>query len=166
MNILKNLKTELNKEHYGFAICLEVIVTLAMIFIFLNMNLYVLRVMNVQRYMNTVMTSTAAQAARWGGADSEAYAKNISSTPLLKTAQNQLNMVAMDFSPKISATPDKIKNSGDEITVTIKYHLPPVFSTMSKVYSSSGDSFNMYNKTRNMKMQIKVRSIMEAGKLL
>ena len=161
----RNINNILNEEHGGFAITLEVIATLAMMCVFLTMTLYFLRVMNVQRYMNTVMTSTAAQASRWGGVNTKAYSENISSTPLLITARQQLNYAATDFNPIITGTPDKITSNGQKITITVKYSLPPVFSTMSNVNGVSS-SYNMYNQTRNMRMSISVNSIMESGKLL
>lgn len=161
----KKFKEIMNEEHGGFAVTIEVLCTLIMFTTFLNFTLYFLRVMDVQRYMNTVMTSTAAQASRWGGANTKAYRDNISNVPLLVTAQGQLNYVASDFNPVITGTPDKISNNGDKITICINYSLPPVFSTMSKVNGFSS-SYDAYNKTRNMRMQISVNSIMEAGKLL
>lgn len=160
------LKDILNEEHSGFAVALEVLATLVMCCVFLCMILYILRVMNVQRYMNTVMTATAAQASRWGGVSTNAYKNNVSTEPLIVTGQNQLNIVARDFGATLYGTPSKIQNDGDKIKITIKYHLPPVFQTMSKVSSADGGQYDMYNKTKNMNMSVTVGSIMEAGKLL
>lgn len=162
----KKFKKELCSEHNGFAVTLEALATIVMLFVFLIMILYFLRVMDVQRYMNTVMTSTAAQASRWGGVDSKAYEDNISTTPLLTTAQSQLDLVASDFGARISGNPSKISHDGDQITVKITYHLPPVFSTMSQVHSISGNSYDSYSQLANMSMQVSVDSIMEAGRLL
>ena len=155
----------LNEEQGGFAITLEVIATLAMMCTFLTTTLYLLRVMNVQRYMNTVMTTTAAEASRWGGGNTRAYRENISSTPLKTTAQQQLYYAARDFNPIITISPDVVRLNSEKITVRIKYSLPPVFSTMSNVSNITG-SYDMYNKTRNMNMHVSVNSIMESGKLL
>lgn len=161
----ERLKSQLKQEHGGFAVTLEVLATLVMLFVFLIMILYFLRVMDVQRYMNTVMTSTAAQAARWGGVDSKAYEDNISSTPLLTTAQSQLNLVASDFGAVITGSPDKISYDAQKINIRVSYHLPSVFSTMSKV-NGLDSSYDAYNATRNMSMQVNVNSIMESGRLL
>lgn len=160
-------KSILNEEHSGFAITLEVIATLVMLCIFLNLTLYILRVMNVQRYMNTVMTATATQASRWGGINSNAYHNNVSSTPLLVSAQYQLTYVANGFNAVIGGSPDKISNNGDKITIWIDYTLPSVFQTsgMSKV-SGVNESHDMYDKTKIMRISVTVNSIMEAGKLL
>lgn len=162
---LKNFSKCMNEEHGGFAVTLEVLCTLVMLCVFLNSTLYILRVMDVQRYMNTVMTSTAAQAARWGGANSKAYKDNVSSQSLMSTAQDQLNYVASDFNPVITGNPAKITYNSQPITITIRYGLPSLFSTMSKV-NGVGSSYDMYNKTRNMSMKVSVNSVMEAGKLL
>lgn len=162
---MKKFIESLNKEHEGFAITFEVIATLAMFTVFTVFTLYMLRVMNVQRYMNTVMTATAAEASRWGGTNTRAYSVNVSSTPLMVTAQNELNYVASDFNPKIKGTPQKITHDGDLITITVEYSLPPVFGSMSKVNSSPG-TYDMYGTVRNMKMKVSVHSIMSPGKLL
>ena len=166
----QNLNTKLNnileEEHAGFAITLEVLATLFMITMFISFTLYFLRVMDVQRFMNTVLTSTAEQASRWGGVNSNAYKNNISNEPLLTTAQTQLNSIASDFNPKISGTPDKINEDGDKITVKITYSLPKIFSTMSKVNSIDGNSIDTYSTLKNLHMQISVNSIMESGALL
>ena len=159
------IKDVLNEDHAGFAITLEVLATIYMLFMFVTFTLYFLRVMDVQRFMNTVMTSTAEQSARWGGVNSNAYKSNISTEPLLITAQRQLNEIAADYNPSISGSPDKIQNDGDEITIKISYGLPPIFSTMSKVNSLKG-SYDAYEVTRNMSMKISVNSIMESGVLL
>lgn len=95
----------LNEKHSGFAITIEVIVTLAMCCIFLTCTLYILKVMNVQRYMNTVMTSTATQASRWGGVNTKTYRNNVSSTSLINQAQSQLDLIASNFNPKITGSP-------------------------------------------------------------
>ena len=153
-------------EHEGFATTLEVIVTLAIMTTFLCLTLYILEVMNVQRYMNTVLTSTAAQAARWGGVNSNAYRNNVSSTPLITSAQNQLNSVASDYGAIITGGPNKITNNNQKITLRISYQLPNAFHSISKVTSPDGSQYDMWEKTKNMSMQVSVNSIMEAGKLL
>lgn len=157
------------QEHGGFATTLEFLLSLVLITMFVTMNLYIVRVMNTQRFMNTVLTSTAAQASRWGGVDTEAYKLNVSSVGLIKNAQNQLNKIAPGYGgsadgncPKIWGTPNKIAKNGDTITLTIRYKLPSVFNTMSRVGTydmSSGIGGYLY-------MTVEVRSIMGAGKLL
>lgn len=169
-----NLKDVLNKEHYGFAITLEVIVTLFMLFVFIGLCLYLLNVMNVQRYMHTVLASTASQAARWGGTDSKAYRDNISTTPLLVTAQNQLNLAASGYGtgnngnagPTIgTTTPPVITESNNKITIYIDYCYPSFFQGYSKVRNKRGTMVQMH-QSGVVRMSITVYSIMEAGKLL
>lgn len=155
----------LNEKHSGFAITIEVIVTLAMCCIFLTCTLYILKVMNVQRYMNTVMTSTATQASRWGGVNTKTYRNNVSSTSLINQAQSQLDLIASNFNPKITGSPNTIASSNQKITIKIEYSLPNAFEALSTVNNTSG-SYDMYTKTRDMNMQISVYSIMEPGKLL
>lgn len=160
------IKKEIASEHAGFAITLEVFATLVMMTIFLTCTLYMLRVMNTQRFMNTVLTSTASEASRWGGVNTTAYHDaNPSSPLLLKTAQDELDTIAPAFNSTITGSPGKITNNGDPITITIIYHLPSVFSTMSDVNGPSG-SYNMFTETKDMHMSITVNSVMEAGRLL
>ena len=164
-NIKENFNSLINEEHAGFAITLEVMATLFMLFAFISFTLYFLRVMNVQRFMNTVLTSTAEQASRWGGVDSNAYRENVADNSLLNIATHELKEVAPDFNPSINGTPDKISNDGDKITITISYGLPEAFKNLSKV-TSLEDQYDMYNVTQSMHMQVSVNSIMEAGVLL
>lgn len=159
-------KSFLNEEHEGFALEFEVIATLFMMTVFIVVILYTTRVMNVQRYMNTVLTSTAATASRWGGTNTNAYRTNVSNTPLLSTAQQQLNYIAGDYNPKISGYPDKISLDSDLITVKITYSLPSIFSTTGKVQSVDGSSYDMYNILKDLSMSVQVNSVMNSGKLL
>lgn len=155
----------LKQKHKGYAITFEVICTLLMFITFITMTLYVLRVMNVQRFMNTVMTSAAAQASRWGGNYTKAYAINVGKDPIQAIAQEQLNTIAGDFRPEIVISPEKITSNNDTITVVISYRLPPIFRTMSKINLPEA-SYDMYDKTKEMKMSLTVRSIMRPGPLL
>lgn len=166
MKKLQKVKTFLNEEHDGFAFQFEVLATLFMMTVFIVMTLYMLRVMNVQRYMNTVLTSTAATASRWGGVNTNAYLKNVSSTPLLTTSQHQLDIVAADYGAVITGSPSRITYDSQQITVTIYYHLPPVFSTSSRVQTIQGTNYNMRNGLNNLHMTVNVNSVMSSGRLL
>ena len=160
---------ELNKEHSGFAITLEVLATLFMFTVFMSIILYTIRTMNVQRYMNTILTSTASSVSRWGGYNTQAYKNNVNSTEnLLQTAQKQLEVVAplADWGSIITCDTPSITGNNQYITVKISYHLPPVFQDMSKVTALSGDQYDMYNKTNNLSMSISIKSIMKYGNLL
>lgn len=162
---LKNLKETLQEEHDGFVITVEVLCTLVMIYLFLFVMLYSLRVMNTQRYMNTVLTSTATAASRWGGVNSRPYRLNVSTTPLLTTAQQQLNYVAGDYNPIITGSPSYVTSYSSPITIQIKYTLPSVFETFGRVTSNTGSQADMYNRTRNLGMSMTVYSVMRGGKL-
>lgn len=159
------MKNILNQKHKGFAMTLEVLATLFMLTVLVNLTLYNIRVMNVQRYFNTILTSTAAQASRWGGVNTRAYKVNVLAIDLLSDAKSELVKVAPDYSPNITGTPDKIKSNSEKITITIYYRLPSVFSTNSKVSSLSGSQVDMYNGNTKT-MSISVHSIMESGNLL
>lgn len=159
------MKSILNSKHQGFAMTLEVLAALFMITVLINLTLYNIRVMNVQRYFNTILTSTAAEASRWGGVNTRAYKANVSTTDLLTTAKSQLQEVAPDYKSSITGTPDKISNNSDKITITIYYSLPSVFSTHSKVTSLDGSQVDMYDSNVK-KMSISIGSVMESGDLL
>ena len=185
MNV-KKLKETLNEEHNGFAITFEVLCTLFMIFTMFFLILFVLMVMNGQRFMNTVLTTTAAEAARWGGVDSRAYSVNVGGAKLLTEAQNQLNNVVNNGSPSnlsgfratIGGSPAYIQSDGDQITVYIRYHLPSPWHAIGVVQSAGGNgrevnthqqSTDLYNKIENsggLGMTIRVNSIMKSGRLL
>lgn len=177
----------LKEEHTGFVITFEVMATLFMFCVFTVLTLYILRVMNIQRYMNTVMTSTAAQASRWGGFYTNAYKVNVNGDHLLKIAQDELDAICPEYHAEIigyindtvvkashnangSWAISAIENDDDKITVSINYSLPPIFSDegkYNKVTSIDGDQFDMYESgLKDMSMSISVQSIMEAGKLL
>lgn len=160
-----NIKKELAAEHGGFAITFEVLCTFSMMFMMLFFILFVMMVMNGQRYMNTVLTTTAAEAARWGGVNSRAYIVNISNESLLTSAQNQLNAVVPEFNARIGGVPNYITYDGQKITLWIQYSLPPFWASIGTVSGTNGN-YNMYNDVRNLSMTIQVNSIMVKGDLL
>lgn len=162
----KKIVKVLNDEHNGFAVTLEVLATLFMFTMFMCTTFYILRVMNVQRYMNTILTSTAAEASRWGGTNTNAYRLNVDTTPALVKAQQELNYLCLDYGATITGGPSTINAIGDPITIQISYHLPPVFQTFGKVTALDGSQTDMYATTNYLGMQITVYSIMSPSKLL
>lgn len=159
------MKNVLMAKHQGFAMTLEVLATLFMLTTLINLTLYNIRVMNVQRYFNTILTATAAQASRWGGMDTKAYRANVSNVNLLTIARQQLVEVAPDYSPSIVGNPNRISSDSEKIHVTIYYRLPSVFSTHSKVTALDGSQAEMYSS--NVKsMSISIGSVMGSGDLL
>lgn len=157
---MRNMRARLsNEEHDGFAISLEVLVTLVSITTFITFTLFFLQVMNVQRYMNTVLTSTAIQAAKYGGTDTNAYRINVSnSKPLMTSAQEALNLYASPYNPRISGSPTKITNANQNITIVLTYSLPSPFSQ----FGPGGDA-TIYNTIKNMRMVVTVESVMDPG---
>jgi hypothetical protein len=163
------LKSLLQEEHGGFAITFEVLCTITMMFMFFFLILFVMMVMNGQRYMNTVLTSSAAEAARWGGVDTRPYSVNVGGTKLIDNAQNQLNQVVPEFNAVISGTPAKISTDGELITLRVVYHLPPFWAGIG-VVNGPDSSFDFYQSLERsgtgLSMEVSVRSIMKAGRLL
>ena len=162
---IKEIKNTLNEEHAGFAITFEVLITLTMIFTFLFLTLFVLMVMNGQRFMNTVLTSTAAQAARWGGVNTKAYALNVGGKTILAEAQAKLNEIVPEFNAIITGSPNRISSDGDFIIIKISYQLPNAWRSIG-VVQTPRRSYDMFSDLRNMHMEIRVRSVMKAGRLL
>lgn len=169
-------KKILNEQHAGFAVTLEVMCTLVMMFMFIFMIIFFMMVMNVQRFMNTVLTTTAAEASRWGGTETRAYQINVGGTNLIDSAQQMLdNVINYDsngnptgFFATISGTPNKISHDGDEVLITINYHLPSPWKTLG-IVSSNSQSTDVYSRmegTSGMEMSIRVKCIMKSGGLL
>ena len=170
MNV-KKLKEILNEEHNGFAITFEVLCTLFMIFTMFFLILFVLMVMNGQRFMNTVLTTTAAEAARWGGMNSRAYTVNVGGNNLRTEAQNQLNSVVPEFGAIINGSPNYITTDGQQITVYIQYQLPSPWHVIGRVNGAGqgySGGYDMYSalSSRPLGMTIRVNSIMKSGRLL
>lgn len=156
----------LKRKRKSFVATIEVMVTLVLITMMSSLTLYSIRVMDVQRYMNTVLTNSIAEASRWGGFDTLPYQNNVGGGTILGKAQNDLNRFAPDFHPKITGSPNKI-GSTTVVQGRIDYHLPPVYGTISNIVSpSTGEEFNMYEGVRNLHMQSSAHSIMQPGILL
>ena len=157
----------LNEEHNGFATTLEVMLTLVVIVMFLTLNLFILKVMNVQRFMNTVLTTTAAEGSRWGGLETNIYRENSrSEITLLEQANQNLESYFKDdlyeiYQPKLSGT-SKI-NDDRQVTVTINYYIPAPFIDL---INWNGDNNNKAVLGNEREMSVTVTSIVEPGILL
>ncbi len=155
------LKELVNDEHSGFAVTLEVICTLVIITMFVIMTTYILGVMNVQRYMNTAMTSAAAEASRWGGNYTEAYKKNSSHTASISLCTyNQLKNLPFVRDVSVSITPTKITYDSQPITVTISYRYANAFASVGMVGNT-----NMFDGNKKT-ISVTVYSVMKSGDLL
>jgi hypothetical protein len=169
MDIKSKIRRKTRDKHGGFVITFEVIMTLVMVTTILTATLYLVKVMSAQRYMNTVLTSTTELVARWGGTDTRPYAENVSSTPIMTTAQEQLNDIAPDYSPVITCTPSKITTYSQNVSCTITYRIPtawnnPLEDGHSKVCGV--DSCTDLDNGNPLNMQAFARTTMNPGLLL
>ena len=159
----------LKDEHCGFAISLEVMLTLCVLFSFFSFFLYTSRIMNLQKYMNTCMTSAAIQASRYGGNSTKAFRVNVTGGTTISDYYNtKLNQISKEFGSftgaqanfNLSVSPERINYDGQQITVRLTYQIPGSFSSYSKVFNT-----DMYDNGHKY-YEIKVNPIMRAGELL
>lgn len=167
-------KMGFKKKHSGFVISLEVMLSLLIFTQFSNYTMYVMRIMNAERYISTILTSTASQAARWGGNNTKAFKNNSGNSGLTiqNIAQKQLDTQVSGFGATVSVTPETI--SGDTspnniVTVQVSYTYPSAWNMQSKIIDGTGKSHDagvgISDGSRRSKT-IKMPSIMEYGKLL
>jgi len=161
---MQKMQDTLQSEHAGFAITLEVLCTLVMMFTMLFLVLFLIMVMNAQRFMNTVLTTTAAEASRWGGVPSRAYELNVGGTPLLTSSQQKLNATVPEYHAVITGYPNSITYNGQPVTVTVTYHIPTLWN-FGKVHIGNAVA-NVDNTVRNLSMTVRVASNMGAGGLI
>lgn len=155
------MKKLMNDEHSGFAVTLEVICTLVIVTMFVIMTTYILGVMNVQRYMNTAMTSAAAEASRWGGNYTDAYKKNSSQSDSISVCTyNQLKDLPFVSDVSVSITPISISYDLQPITVTVSYRYANTFASVGRVGAT-----NMFDSNKKT-ISVTVYSIMKSGDLL
>lgn len=173
----------LNQEHGGFAITFEVICTLTMMTTMIFLVIFLMMTMNAQRFMHTVLTTTAAEASRWGGYNTYAYHLNVngrtdySGENLVQTANKMLISVVPQFNPVLTCDTPKISHNGQKITVEIRYSIWDAFKSIGTVNSpslnsgwrtldlgtASGSGGSLGGE---MHMKIGVYSTMKAGSLL
>lgn len=176
-NIKDRIVNQLQEEHGGFAITFEVICTMAMLTTMIFLTLFLLMTMNAQRYMHTVLTTTASEASRWGGNNTRAYQLNVdSSKTIQQNAQENLQRVVSQFNPVIRVTPEKISVDGEEITVELRYSIWEAFKSFGTVQSPTLSGWGSYDLGSasgvggtlggEMRMSINVSSIMKVGTLL
>lgn len=161
MNIKEKTKNVMKESQSGFAITIEVMVSLLTVTLIMLNTTYLLTAMNTQRYMNTVLTSTAAEASRWGGVDTKAYRANVSDTSIISRAQSNMSDIPVGYCPRISGTPKTISDNSEIITITIDYNLPGIFEM-----SGNKTSYESGCPGAKMQMKVNINSVMEAGKLL
>lgn len=146
------LNKSLKSKRKGYAITLEVIMTLALIAMMLEVTTWLMSTMNAQRYMNTVVTSTTAQIAKWGGTDSKAYEANGMTYNIIENSQRELdNIVPESFDATISGGPSVISENNSKVYSKVSWNYPTVF----------GISIGSRQDVR-----IEMESIMRPGELL
>lgn len=141
---------QLKQKRKGYAITLEVIFTVMIISAMFNSTAYILTTLNTQRYMNTILTSTTIQVAKWGGTSSKAYEANGMKYDPIQNAQKELDRTASMFKPKISGEPKKVTTGNTKVSVSLRWRYPGLFF------------IDPIDKTLTLKME----SIMRPGDLL
>ena len=112
-----------NRKTKGYAITFEVIFTIILLIMMINFILYCLVTFDIQRYMTTVFTSTIIEIAKWGGINNTAT--NINGIGnIINTAQQQLDLVAYKFKPKISGGPDNIISATQKVWCRLEWTYP------------------------------------------
>lgn len=145
------LNQNLRNKRKGYAITLEVLITVLAIVTIINATTYIIATFNTQRYMDTVLTSTITQIAKWGGTNSNAYKANNMDYDVIKNAQDELDRkVAPMFNAKIKGGPEKINRNNTKVYVQMTWRYPGIF--------------NYGNIPSNIK--IEMDSIMRPGDLL
>lgn len=128
------------KKKKGYAVTLEVLCSVLAIFIIAHATLNILNMMNAQRYMTTVLTSTASMVARWGGTSTNSYYENVyngAAGPRIDDLANRelervlnpkykyiRNGAAI---PYIVATPYAVTPGNTIISVTLTWKYPTMF---------------------------------------
>lgn len=166
-----NKDSRFNKKHGAFAISIEILVTLIMFTQITAFTFYSMRVMNGQRYLQTILYASAVQGSRWGGNNTNAW-KNATGKEqsISDWYTNKLQGSYSDFSPVLTITPDKI-DSSMQVSATLSYQWPPFFQSGAKVMGSNGSGISgQTNQASWMggrkQIQVKIPSIMKNGTLL
>lgn len=163
----------LNKKRKGYAIAFEVMITLVLITLYIQVTLYSLVMLNAERYMNSVLTSTAIQTAKWGGTHTNAYLVNqvggVSGNMGTTIQDNANALLAREgydrmFGASILAGPKCIDENNDQITVTLRYKMPR-FTVFSMRFVQGDQGYSQMGGD-TMTYSIKMHSIMRPGKLL
>ena len=116
-------KKVFRKKVKGFAFTLEVIMSLALLAFILNVSTYSMYALNAQRYMDTILTSTAIQAAKWGGTNNSVT--QINGVPdIIQEANRNLESYAPDFNAKMSGTPKAVSANNNKVTITLDFDYP------------------------------------------
>ena len=164
-------KRQLSKKHSGFIVSLEVMLSIVIFTQFMNFTMYIMRVMNAERYISTILTSTASQAARWGGNYTKAFKENTGNgtRTIQQIAQQQLNEQAPGFNAIVRVTPDTIDKRNNEVSVNITYRYPSPWNFQQKIQSVESGEHDFSTGITDGSVRsksIKMPSVMKDGKLL
>lgn len=116
----------MRRKRKGYAITIEVIFTLSLIAMMTNVTIYILTSYNTVRYMDTVMTSTTVQIAKWGGTQSNAYLANDMDYDVISNARHELNKTASFMSPSINGGPNKVTKGNSKVWVEMTWTQPSI----------------------------------------
>lgn len=160
----------LNRKRKGYAIAFEVMITIVLVVVYVQLTLYSLVTMNAQRYMTSVLTSTTIQTAKWGGTRTNAYLVNevggYSGNSIEYNANQLLIREGYDrmFGASITANPKCISTNNDYITVSLNFKFPR-FTILSMQFVN-GDKKTADMGGQTVTYTLKMHSIMKPGKLL
>ena len=112
-----------NRKVKGYAITFEVIFTIVLLIMMIDLILYCLVTLDTQRYMSTVITSTIIESAKWGGTNNAATQVNRIGD-IIETSQKQLELVAAKFKPAIAGGPDYITNPTQKVWCELEWTYP------------------------------------------
>lgn len=155
------MKKVIIRKVKGYVLTFEVIFTLAMMFTLMTITLYFLSALDAQRYMNTILTSTAIQMSKSGGR-SNSYTRLNGIEDIISSSQNELDR-SMDgsFNAKIDGTPAAVTSTGEKVYVKLTWEYPPL--------NIVGYGFNIGDEIAGNKIEmyeIYMDSLVEPGGLL
>lgn len=163
----KRNKFSLKQNHKGFAISIEILLTMVMFTQITAFTFYSIRVMNGQRFLSTILYNSAVQASKWGGNDTKAWHSATGYAQTISTFySNKISSSYKQFNPTLTITPDKITDNNVEITTTLSYSWPSFFKSGAIVNSGNVKVDNSTWMNKRVTQTVKINSIMNPGKLL
>ena len=118
------MKRIIKRKVKGFVLTFELIMTLAMMSVFMTITLFYLSAFDAQRYMNTVLTSTIIQMSNCGGY-SNRYTRLNGINNVLDAANNELSRL-QGYNARISGSPDSISVSNQKVQAKLEWRYPKI----------------------------------------
>lgn len=160
-------KFSFKQNHKGFAISIEILLTMVMFTQITAFTFYSIRVMNGQRFLSTILYNSAVQASKWGGNDTKAWHNATGHAETISTFySNKISSSYQQFNPVLNITPDRITDNNVEITTTLSYSWPSFFKSGAIVNSGKVKVDNSTWMNNRVNQTVKINSIMNPGKLL